>query len=310
MRRGRVIAMTACAVVGFLVAALAPVPLPAQEEKDLDTPYVQTPQVVVDRMLELAKIGPDDYVIDLGSGDGRMVITAARRYGAQGFGVDLDRRLVQLANRNAARAGVARRARFYERDLFATDVSPATVLTLYLLPDVNLAIRSRLLATLRPGARIVSHDYDFGEWPPDHQLEMAAPGKTVGVQQRSKVFYWVVPGRAAGRWRWQLALDGRVEDFELVLDQNFQKLQGKLTGGARSLKLVETSLTGERIGLAAVAGEGAEAARYEFSGRIYNHAIDGTVRVTRGGHTREIPWNATRTQVWDPRHADRSAAAR
>src|SRR5258706_3240471 len=187
-------------------------------------------------MLELARIGPDDYVIDLGSGDGRMVITAATRYGARGFGVDLDRRLVELSNRNAAKAGVAKRAAFYERDLFQTDVSPASVLTLYLLPDVNLAIRSRLLTTLKPGTRIVSHDYGFGEWTPDTQLEMAAPGKTVGVGQRSKVLYWVVPGVAAGRWRWQLQREGKPEDFELALDQNFQKLQGTLAVGGRPAK--------------------------------------------------------------------------
>ena len=166
-----------------------------------DTPYVQTPQNVVDKMLEIARVKSGDYVIDLGSGDGRMVITAAKRYGARGFGVDLDRRLVKLSNVNAARAGVARRAVFYHRDLHATDVSPASVLTIYLLPEVNLMIRHRLLATLKPGSRIVSHDYDMGEWPPDFQMELAAPGKTVGIGQRSKIFYWMVPGRAAGRWR-------------------------------------------------------------------------------------------------------------
>src|SRR5262245_38088169 len=227
-------------LVGAFLLAFASA-LPAADivfgpEKDLDTPYVQTPQVVVDKMLEMAKVHSDDYVIDLGSGDGRMVITAATRYGARGFGVDLDRRLVELANRNAAKAGVGKRAVFYERDLFHTDVSPASVLTLYLLPDVNLEIRSRLLATLKPGTRIVSHDYDMGEWPPDLQLEMAAPGKTVGIGQKSKVFYWVVPGVAAGKWRWQLKQGGKVEDWELALNQNFQKLEGTLIVAGRAVK--------------------------------------------------------------------------
>jgi hypothetical protein len=295
------IASGAAAAGLLLVALLAPSALRGQE-KDLDTPYVQTPQVVVDKMLELAKVGPDDYVIDLGSGDGRMVITAARKYGASGFGVDLDRRLVELANRNAAKAGVAKRAVFYERNLFETDVSPATVMSIYLLPDVNLAIRARLLATLRPGTRIVSHDYNMGEWPPDFQLEMDAPGKTVGIGQRSKVFYWMVPGRAAGKWRWQVKREGGADDYELSLNQNFQKLSGTLAMNGRPAKLENPTLSGEKITLTAVVGEGAAAARYEFSGRIFNHAIDGTARGGRNGQGPELAWSATRTQIWDPRH--------
>jgi len=272
------------------------------QEKDLDTPYVQTPQNVVDKMLEIAKVRSDDYVIDLGSGDGRMVITAARKYGARGFGVDLDQRLVKLSNAHAAKAGVAKRAVFYARDLFDTDVSPATVLTLYLLPDVNLAIRARLLATLKPGTRIVSHDYDMGEWPPDFQMELAAPGKTVGVGQRSKIFYWMVPGRASGRWRWSLPVGGRGEEFELALKQNFQKLEGTLGIAGRAARLEDAALEGERIRFAAATGEGASRTRYEFTGRIINHAIEGTARVTRGGQATELAWSAARVEIWEPRH--------
>jgi Methyltransferase domain len=292
----------AVVLISCLVAAAS-----FAQEKDLDTPYVQTPQTVVDKMLEIAKVGADDYVIDLGSGDGRMVITAAKRYGARGFGVDLDRRLVELSNRNAAKAGVAKRVAFYERNLFETDVSPATVLTLYLLPDVNLAIRSRLLATLKPGTRIVSHDYDMGEWPPDLQLEMAAPGKTVGIGQKSKVFYWVVPGVAAGKWRWQLKQGGKVEDWELTLNQNFQKLEGTLVVVGRAVKLENLVLTGEEIAFAAVTEDNSGALRYEFSGRMYNHAIEGTVRSASSAQPQAFPWNATRTQIWDPRHVAQGA---
>src|SRR5262249_29424341 len=164
-----------------------------------------------------------------------------------------------------AKAGVAKRATFYERDLFETDVSPATVLTLYLLPDVNLAIRSRLLATLKPGTRIVSHDYGFGEWQPDLQLAMAAPGKTVGVGQRSKVLYWVVPGVAAGKWRWQLQRDGKPEDWELSLDQNFQKLRGTLVVGGRAAKVENVVLTGEELSFTALVDGSPGPVRYDFS---------------------------------------------
>jgi len=237
-------------------------------------------------------------VVDLGSGDGRMVITAAKKHGARGFGVDLDRKLVALANRNAAKAGVSNRAVFYQRDLHATDVSPATVMSIYLLPEVNLMIRGRLLSTLKPGTRIVSHDYGMGDWLPDFQEELAAPGKTVGVGQRSKILYWVVPGRASGRWRWTLPVDGKPVDYSLSLNQNFQVVDGTLGAGGRSAK-VATRLSGDDIAFTAVL----DGAKHEFSGRIVNHALDGTVKIERGGKTQQLPWSATRVEIWEPRHA-------
>jgi len=262
-----------------------------------DTPYVQTPINVVERMLEIAKVGPADYVVDLGSGDGRMVITAARKHGARGFGVDLDRKLVALANRNAAKAGVSNRAVFYQRDLHVTDVSPATVMSIYLLPEVNLMIRGRLLSTLKPGTRIVSHDYGMGDWQPDFQEELAAPGKTVGVGQRSRILYWVVPGHASGRWRWTLAADGKPVDYSLTLGQNFQVIDGTLEAGGRSAK-VASRLAGNRIAFTAVL----DGAKHEFSGTIVNNAIDGTVRVERGGKAQPLAWSATRVEIREPRH--------
>jgi hypothetical protein len=264
-----------------------------------DTPYVQTPQVVVDRMLEIAKVGPGDYVIDLGSGDGRMVITAAKQRGARGFGVDLDRRLVALANRNAAKAGVADRAVFYERDLHATDVSRASVMSIYLLPEVNLMIRPRLLSTLKPGTRIVSHDYGMGEWQPDFQTELAAPGKTVGIGQRSKIFYWIVPGNAAGRWHWWLAPDGKPVEFDLAVQQNFQMIEGALVAGSQKVRIEKGRLAGEQIEFSVTV----DGVRYEFSGRITNHSIDGKAKVAGVVPTRELPWSATRVELWEPRHA-------
>ncbi|MGH8702310.1 MAG: SAM-dependent methyltransferase, partial [Burkholderiales bacterium] len=247
----------------------------------------------------IAKVGPGDYVIDLGSGDGRMVITAAKKYGARGFGVDLDRKLVALANRNAAKAGVADRVVFYQRDLHATDVSSATVMSIYLLPEVNLMIRTRLLATLKPGTRIVSHDYGMGEWPPDYQTELAAPGKTVGIGERSKIYYWMVPGRAAGRWVWRLAPDGKPVEFELALQQNFQVIDGTLKAGASTARVENARLAGENIAFSAAV----DGTRYEFSGRITNHAIEGKTRIIRGAEARELAWSAARTEIWEPRHA-------
>ena len=275
-----------------LVALLLGAALVAHAQDFGDTPYVQTPQVVVDRMLEVAKPQVNDFVIDLGSGDGRMVITAAKRYGARGFGVDLDKRLVTLANRRAAQAGVAERAKFYAQDLHETDLSRATIVTIYLLPEVNLMVRPRLLQ-LAPGTRIVSHDYDMGDWPPDVSFVMDAPGKSVGRDHKSKVFGWTVPGNAAGRWVWR--------DAELELQQNFQQLTGTLTAGGRKLMVEEAKMEGDRIRFTVA---GAEGARQVYTGRLVNHAIDGDVETTRAGATTKAAWSAARTEVGVPVHVN------
>jgi hypothetical protein len=264
-----------------------------------DTPYVQTPQVVVDKMLEMAKITAKDYLIDLGSGDGRLIITAAKKYGARGFGVDLNKNLVTLSNRNAAKAGVANRAVFYERDLHETDITQADVLTIYLLPEVNLMVRPRILE-LKPGTRLVSHDYGFGEWPPDVEIVMDAPGKPVGRDQKSKVMYWVVPTRVAGKWVWAGSGSEAGQWYELQLDQVFQKITGTMGPAGRSVKLENAVLTGDHISFAATLQEAGKPVRYEFNGKVINNAIAGEMR--RGGSTET--WNATRTELRDARMTD------
>ncbi|MBI4193559.1 MAG: class I SAM-dependent methyltransferase [Betaproteobacteria bacterium] len=283
----------------ILAAALIAAPVPAQDYGD--TPYVQTPQNVVDKMLEIARVGPRDYVIDLGSGDGRMVITAAKKRGARGFGVDLDRRLVTLANQLAAKAGVADRAVFYQRDLYKTDISRASVVTIYLLPEVNLMVRPKLLATLKPGTRIVSHDYDMGEWPPDLALVLDAPDKPVGRDFKSKVFYWVVPAKASGTWRWQLSHDGKVQDFELALNQRFQKIDGTLSVGGSNTAIGGAKLSGSDISFEASVNGGGTV-RYEFSGRIVKDRMEGRVRIVNGESVTQAAWKATRTVFVEPAH--------
>ncbi|MBA3508206.1 MAG: methyltransferase domain-containing protein [Betaproteobacteria bacterium] len=172
----RLTASTLALFVGLL-AACAPVlpfaqaPAPAMVEPA--APYVPTPASIVDEMLALAGVGPNDVVVDLGSGDGRLVISAVSKYQARrGFGVDIDPALVKLANENAAKAGVADRVQFFERDLFATEVSAATVVTLYLLPSIMAKVETKLLAELKPGARVVSHDYPFPTWPVTRTKEL------------------------------------------------------------------------------------------------------------------------------------------
>jgi SAM-dependent methyltransferase len=168
---------------------------PAQDE----VPFITTPDTVTLAMLQLAGVGPVDTLVDLGSGDGRIVITAARRFGARGLGVEIVPDLVAKSRANARAAGVADRADFREQDLFTLDLAPYSVITMYLLPQVNLQLRPRLLA-LKPGTRIVSHDWDLGDWQPDRSLTLDVPDKPIGRDKKSTLHLWVVPARLAGWW--------------------------------------------------------------------------------------------------------------
>jgi SAM-dependent methyltransferase len=156
-----------------------------------EVPFIVTPDNVTLEMLKLANVGPNDYVIDLGSGDGRIVIVAAKRFGARGLGVEIVPDLVRQSRENAKRAGVEERAEFREQDLFETDLSKATVITLYLLPEVNLQLRPRL-QKLKPGTRIVSHDWDMGDWKPDRTIVVDAPDKKIGREKSSRIHLWIV----------------------------------------------------------------------------------------------------------------------
>lgn len=275
-------------VAGMLVLAASG----AGRSQDFgDTPYVQTPQNVVDTMLRMADVGPRDYVIDLGSGDGRMVITAAAKHGARGFGVDHDPRLVQIANANAAKAGVADRVAFYARDLYKTDIRRATVMTIYLLPEVNLMVRPKLFAELRPGTRVVSHDYDMGEWLPDATDTLDAPDKPVGRDRISKVFYWVVPANVTGDWRSRVVAGKDGRDYGFTLRQKFQVAEGEVEADGQRAALEAVQLRGDRIDFTAtLAG-----VRHAFSGRVNGDVIEGRVRIDEPGQAREVRWRAQRT---------------
>lgn len=207
-------------VLGGLLCGVvlgAPVFAPADE-----VPYIQTPSNVVDAMLSIANVGATDYVVDLGSGDGRIVIAAAKRYRARGLGIDYDPTLIAESRANAARAGVSDRVGFLQKDIFVADFRDATVVTMYLLPEVNLEIRPRVLFELRPGTRVVSHDWDMGDWEPDRRLVVAAPEKIVGLRKESTIYLWVVPARVAGYWRGTLTGPGGEESVVIEFAQRFQ----------------------------------------------------------------------------------------
>lgn len=216
---------------------------PAQDE----VPFIATPDHVTLAMLQLARVGAKDFVLDLGSGDGRIVITAAKRFGARGLGVELSPDLVQKSRDNARRAGVAGLAQFRVQDLFQTDLSQASVITMYLLPEVNLQLRPALLA-LKPGTRLVSHDWDMGDWAPDRTITLDVPDKPVGLEKKSRVHLWTVPARMAGQW---CGRAGRRE-ARLRLEQTYQVVRGDVMQGAASAP-IDARIEGERLRVQPVA---------------------------------------------------------
>lgn len=219
----------------------------AQAQLVEEVPFVTSPDNVTQEMLRIARVAPGDHVIDLGSGDGRIVILAAKRFGATGLGVELDPALVELSQRNARDAGVADRVEFRVQDLFQTELARASVITMYLLPDVNLKLRPSLLA-LRPGTRLVSHDWDMGDWQPDASTRVDVPDKKLGLDKFSRVHLWIVPAKVDGLW----CGAGR----QLELKQRYQQLAVRLRDGTKASETqgrVEGSVVhavGQRLELA------------------------------------------------------------
>jgi hypothetical protein len=279
-------------ILALTLVLLAPVA--AAQDGRGNVVYVPTPQVVVDEMLRMAKVGANDYLIDLGSGDGRIVITAAKKHGARGFGVDLDTYLLKIANSNAKKEGVADRAHFIEQNLFETDLSPATVITSYLLPSMNEQLRPKLLA-LKPGTRVVAHDYAMGDWDPDDDMTILVPEKTVGDPGKSYIFLWIVPAQVAGRWESQFETGGKPVSWKFSFEQNFQLVHGTARVGEREVKLPQFRMVGEQLAFKLDVLVAGKPVVHQFKGWVKGDAIEGTVTVGDGSGQRVMPWRARQT---------------
>jgi SAM-dependent methyltransferase len=252
---------------------------PAKPKKEPDIHYVPTPQELVDVMLDMARVGKDDVVYDLGSGDGRLIITAAKKYGASGVGIDIDPQRIAESRENAKKSGVEDRLRFLEQDLFESDFHEATVVTLYLLSELNLRLRPQLFAQLKPGTRVVSHAFMMGDWQPDEHKTIETNGQSYDA------YYWVVPANMSGHWK---VTGDRSSDLprSVNVDQKFQKI------------IVYSGDTGELLGEGKVNGatftlrtmtKGASPEPKLFQGKI-----DGdTIQATTSGNE-EHRWRATR----------------
>jgi len=250
-------------------------------------PYVPSPEGVVSQMLEMAAVGPDDYLIDMGSGDGRIVLTAAKLRGARGLGIEIQPHLVALSQEAARREGIADRVTFVRQDLFRTDVSKATVVTLYLLPETVNLLAPKLQQELRPGTRVLSHDYPLAGWLPASFREFEQPEKKTATGIPKAVIYlYHVPASLGGRWRLTEPADLARPPLRLALRQQWQKLDGIATVGGREVVLEDVVLQGEAVSFGlALRGRSAR-----FEGRAGRDELAGIVSV--GGEAR--PWRAVR----------------
>lgn len=276
------------------VAAGLPLVAPALRASDVEKgpinagPYVPSPDGVVSEMLDMAKVGPEDFLIDMGSGDGRIVLTAAKLRGARGLGIEIQPDLVALSQEAARRQGIADRVSFVRQDLFRTDVSKATVVTLYLLPDTVNMLAPKLQGELRPGTRVLSHDYPLAGWLPESHREFEQPEKksATGIP-KAVVYLYRVPAQVGGRWRVTAPADLARQPTTVALRQQWQKLDGMATLAGREVPLEDVALSGEAVSFALPVGRGRTA---KVEARASGGVLEGTVTVD--GQPR--PWRAAR----------------
>jgi Histone methylation protein DOT1 len=244
-------------------------------------PYVPSPQSVVSDMLREAGVTDKDFLIDLGSGDGRIVLTAAKVFGARGFGVEIKEDLVRRANEAAVKEGIADRVKFIKADLFKTDISQATVITMYLLPDTVNMLKDKFLNELRPGTRIVSHDYPLTGWIPEKYVQMDLEDKVqISGVTTTLIYLYIVPAKIAGRWAAKMPAAVSRQPATLQLKQQLTRVSGSLRVDGRDVPLEDAKLRGDKLTFKLAGRKG------EFSGVVKGNAIEGTV-------DGKAPWTAS-----------------
>jgi len=257
--------------LSFLAAATLACSALAQDKPVNAGPYVPSPQSVVTDMLKLAGVSDKDFVIDLGSGDGRIVLTAAKVFGARGFGVEIQDKLVKLSNEAAQKEGIADRVKFITQDLFKTDISQATVLTMYLLPNTVNMLKDKLLAELRPGTRILSHDYPLAGWIPEQYVQMDLEDKVaISGVTTTLIYLYVVPAKVGGTWNAKVPPSVSKAPVRLDLKQQVTRFSGSALVDGKSVPLEDAKLKGDQITFKLAGRNGT------FSGTVKDGAISGT----------------------------------
>lgn len=271
-------------LIALFAMALLPLVAPAQDKPVIDAgPYVSSPDSAVAAMLREAQVGPNDFVIDLGSGDGRIIRTAAAVFGARGLGVEIKEELVALSNELAKKEGTADRVKFVKQDLFKTDISPATVVTMYLLPHTVNQLQDKLLGELTPGTRVVSHDYGLAGWIPHKTLVMDLEEKVaISGIERTTIYLYVIPAQVAGRWSAQVPPTLSKSTMRLKLTQQLTRVAGTAWLDGRSVPLADAQLVGDKLSFRLAGREAV------FRGKVSGKSIEGTVE--SGGAIRS--WRA------------------
>lgn len=276
-----------CNLILFL-----PINLFAQDlTPDLDVPFVTTPIEVVDAMLQLANVSAEDTLYDLGCGDGRIVITAAQKYVAFGIGVDLDPLRIEESLENSVKAGVTDRTKFFVEDFFKTDVRNATVVALYVKEEMNLKLRPMLLQKLKPGARIVSHNYGMGEWQPD-ELKVIKSSF-----DNHKIFLWIVPADVSGLWEWTNPTENGIVNFKMALYQKFQKVEGTINFDNSEVVLKNIKLQGKYLSFEFNQIFEGENIPFYFDGYAEREIIEGRVTFEKESGQEKNFWKAKRVTI-------------
>jgi hypothetical protein len=269
-------------------STIAQSPLPVKP----DVPYVPTPEAVVLEMLKLGNVTSKDVVYDLGSGDGRLVINAVQKFGAKrGIGIEINPGLVNRSVANAKTAGVSDRTTFTQQDLFKTDFRNASVITLYLLPRINLELRPKLLSELKPGSRVVSHSFDMGEWKPDRTVLVKDGGRP------RSLYLWVIPAQVSGTWQGIIfTKSGQKAPYSVQVKQNFQTGQARVNVGGQTMSLPQVRLVGDRVTLEHHQKLNGQDINVKFNGQIVGNMLEGTAEIQNGTAT-EIYQLAAKRQV-------------
>ena len=289
MKIARILGGLALLMVLALASPSALQELPWPQFRGFDVPFVPTPPEVVDEMLRLADVMAGDLLYDLGCGDGRIVIAAAKRFGIMAVGIDIDPVRITESNENAVRAGVTDKVRFLQQNLFEADFKNASVVTMYLLTSVNRRLRPKLLAELKPGTRLVSHSFDMGEWKPDKTSVV-----TTSYDDQRDVHFWVVPANVSGRWEWDLADGPQNRHYTLQTTQQFQVVTASGTAGDWPLTINDVELAGDVIKFRAAAEANGKIVSFLYEGKVQGQTIVGTVKPADNPKAPAVKWKAAR----------------
>jgi len=274
-----------------------------QQKGSPEVPYVPTPDEVVREMLKMADVNANDVLYDLGCGDGRIVITAAKEIGCRGVGIDIDPDRIEESKENAKKAGVEDKVEFYLMDLFDADLSQATVVTLYLLSKVNLRLRPKLFKELKPGARVVSHDFSMGKWQADNSAvvedklldykSVHEPLSFGDYWDKHNIYFWIIPANASGVWKWTMPDLSGDTHYSLLIEQTFQEIIGKALEGCLNVEINDGKIVGNRINFSIERNDQGQIQKINYEGQVEGHTMRGSYQIEGSGGARQN-WQARR----------------